>query len=193
MRESIKKALSAAGLIISGLLVVGGGVAAAESGAVADPAAEVSAQALPGGPWGTLTVYTDSGIPIAQASGTWQGYREDQNRGSRMQDWMQYRDPANSDSNGAYVDHDWYFNSNQCYVSSYSTSGGGIACSQGWWGAGSYDSMDRAGDSNWKYWEAWRAIDPTGTSGRGAMRACVDFSWATDPCSAAILRGNVNY
>src|SRR5215216_1548257 len=80
------------------------------------------AVALPGGDWassGSPLTLTYRGQNTSAAYGSWQGYREDQGRGSRVQDWSAHRMPGvpgwpNTD--GAYVRHAWYDNANRCYV-----------------------------------------------------------------------------
>lgn len=155
--------------------------------------APAAAQALPGGNWASssdpLVVKTSSGIPIGYAYGTWQGVREDQGRGTRMQDWSAHRDPANTNERGAYVPHHWWFNKNSCYITSFSDSGGSIGCSEGWWKTGTTETP-RA-KLSWAYYETWKGLDPAGSSGRGQMYVCHDYAWATDPCSSGYyLRGN---
>jgi hypothetical protein len=102
---------------------------------------------------------------------------------------MAYRDPANTNERGAYVPHHWWFNKNNCYITSFSEAGVGGECSTGWWKTDTYDSMTRA-KTSWVYWEAWRGLDPAGSSGRGQMYVCHDYAWASDPCSGSYyLRG----
>src|SRR5690349_18478811 len=155
------------------------------------------AHALPGGNWASSTspLYVNSsgyGGTVSAAYGTFQGYREDQNRGSRIQDWSAHRDPnGNTSERGAYVNHAWYFDGNNCYVTSLSDSGGSIGCSTGWWSQGTTHTPDTESKS-WQYYETWHVIDPTGSSGRAGMSACFDRVLASDYCSGTIYRG-ANY
>lgn len=146
------------------------------------------ATALPGGQWGSGTSPLHYGT-ISEAWGVWQGYREDQNRGSRIQDWSAHRSPSGpSADRGAYVKTDWWFNTNRCYLTSFSEAGGSIACSQGWWKTGQ-STTGRTESQSWQYYDSWSPIDMGGESGKGAMFACYDRAWAPDSCSSFIARG----
>jgi hypothetical protein len=181
--------LGAAGIVFgaAGASWAAGAAGDGPGGVPTEP--RVSAQLLPGGPWPehSYTHYTST----VYQRGTFQGYREDQNRGSRIQSEVAFKEVGfKSDVHGAYMAVAWYSNANRCYVTSYSSAGGSISCSQGWWGDGTYETGRTISDS-YVYWEVWNALDPAGDSGRGSFRGCLDISLATDKCTASILRGSV--
>jgi hypothetical protein len=153
------------------------------------------AQALPGGPWASASepqaVNFAGWRPVGYSYGNWQGYREDQGRGSRIQDWSASRAVSgyNGGDRGAFTQHTWYSNGNYCYVNSFSNAGGGVACQTGWHKKGSNNSGSNA-SSSWKYWETWGGVDPTGNSGRGQMKTCWNVVSAPDSCAGgSYLRG----
>ena len=158
------------------------------------------AAALPGGQWASRTApatakaYT---YTAAAAYGTWQGYRNDQGRGDRMQGSSYHRDPARYNGGpGAYVQYNWYWNGADCYVSSFSVSkdGAGIgrSCDDGRWSGDGKTETGRTQSTNWQYWETWKNLNPKASSGRAQIRTCFDFTLQTDPCSGSYLRG-ANY
>lgn len=154
-----------------------------------------SASAFPGGPWASSSAplknyYYDQ--YTGAAYGVWQGYRENQDRGSRVQDGSYHRYP-NPDTKysdrGSYVHTTWYTNGSYCYLSSFSNSGGSVACSSGWHGSGSVDTGSTKSKS-WQYWESWDRADPTANSGRGKMQVCEDLvSWPNNCSTAYFVRG----
>jgi hypothetical protein len=155
-----------------------------------------AAQALPGGPWASssspLAVSFAGWKPAGYSYGTWQGYREDQGRGSRIQDWSASRAVSgyNGGDRGAYTKHSWYWDGSFCYVASFSDAGGSIGCSSGWHADGSNNSGSNA-SSTWKYWETWKGVSPEGNSGRGKMQTCWNVVSAPDTCSGPyFLRGS---
>lgn len=152
-----------------------------------------AAQALPGGPWASytapLTAYT-AGVPAAAAFGTFQGYREDQGRGSRVQNGSYHREPVHIYSaHGAFVNHHWYTNGAYCYVSSLSTQSASVACQTGWHDTGQENRTGNNSTPSWQYWETWRPADPTANSMRARIFTCDDIPWQSDPCSPSIIRG----
>lgn len=154
-----------------------------------------AAQALPGGPWASssspLSVSFAGWKPVGYSYGTWQGYREDQGRGSRIQDWSASRAVSgyNGGDRGTYTQHSWYWDGTFCYLNSFSESGAGVGCMSGWHGDGSSNSGSN-NTSTWKYWETWKGINPSGNSGRGMMKTCWNVAYAPDSCSSAyFLRG----
>jgi hypothetical protein len=163
-------------------------IGAGGGGAPAEPG--FSIQTLPGGPWPEhwYTHYTST----VYQKGTFQGYREDQNRGSRIQSEVAFKEVGfKSDVRGAYMAINWYANTNRCYYSAYDVSSGipvGVNCSTGWWGDGYYETQRTTSDSYW-YWEVWNPVDPLASSGRGSFKGCLDIAAATDKCTASILRG----
>lgn len=169
--------------------VVGGAGAAAAVGVGAGVA-----QALPGGPWASrsapLLVNYAGWKPAAYSYGVWQGVREDQGRGSRIQDWSASK-TRQTYNRGGYTKHSWYWNGSYCYVSSFSSSGASVGCGSGWHGDGSTNSGSNNSTTTWKYWETWKRLDPEGESGRGKMQTCFNVVWAPDTCSGAyFLRGS---
>src|SRR4051794_22210856 len=97
------------------------------------------AQALPGGPWAsqssplTASYCGNSCYTAAAAYGTFQGYREDQGRGSRIQNSSFHREPTHiSGAHGAFVNHHWYSDGDYCYLTSFSDSGASVSCQSGW-------------------------------------------------------------
>ena len=123
-------------------------------------------------------------------TGTMQGYREDQNRGSRIQANVSFKETGyKSDSRGAYEHVDWYYNGNKCYVTSFSDTGGSIGCSSGWWGNGSTDT-DRTHSTSYVSWAVWNKVNASGDSGRGLFKAALDIANASDKYTAGILRGS---
>lgn len=154
-----------------------------------------AAQALPGGPWASssspLTAST-GGQTVAAAYGTWQGYREDQNRGSRIQDYSLHRQPQSSGDRGAFVNHHWYTDGYNCYVSSFSDAGASVNCQNGWHDTGSETRTGNTTSTSWQGWETWKAVDATASSMRAQEFTCQDVAYASDPCSAKLLRG-ANY
>ena len=169
------------------LAVVAGCTAALSLGAGA-------AQALPGGPWASssspLTVNYAGWTPAAYSYGQWQGTREDQGRGSRIQDWSASKTRSTYDR-GGYTKHSWYWDGSYCYVSSFSESGGSVACTSGWHADGSANSGSNNSTTTWAYWETWQGLDPEGNSGRGKMQTCFNVVAAPDSCSGAyFLRGS---
>lgn len=152
-----------------------------------------AAQALPGGPWASssapLTAYT-SGFPAAAAYGTFQGYREDQGRGSRIQNAAWFREPIHvQTAHGAFVNHHWYTNGAFCYVSSLSSSSASVACTSGWHDTGNENRTGTNSTTSWRYQETWKAVDPTANSMRARIFTCDDIPWQSDPCSPSIVRG----
>lgn len=149
------------------------------------------AQALPGGPWppsGYLTFSWAGWSPVGYGYGTWQGVREDQNRGSRVQDWSATKTRV-TNHRGTYVHHNWFANTNNCYMTSFESPG--FACSTGWFGSGSGNSGSNNSTTTWMYWENWDALDPKGSSARGQMSLCVNTISAPDPCSTvSYIRGS---
>lgn len=150
------------------------------------------ASALPGGPWASssspLKVNYAGWKPVGYVYGKWQGYREDQGRGSRVQDWSAGK-TRNTYNRGVYTRHNWYWNGSYCYVSSFSDSGGGVSCASGWHADGATNSKSN-NTKSWKYYETWYSADPQADSARGKMRACFNVKYSPDPCSSAyFLRG----
>ncbi len=154
-----------------------------------------AAQALPGGPWASSSspmyvVGTASGKDGA-GYGSFQGVREDQGRGSRIQNASSHRhlrnDLGGGDA-GTYVKNTWYANKTDCYVTSFSNSGGSIGCSTGWWGDG-YNDTGSTKSSSWHYWETWKQLDARGSSMRDKIQVCENISLWPDFCSSYYLRG----
>lgn len=154
-----------------------------------------AANAFPGGPWASSSAplknyYHDQ--YVGAAYGAWQGYREDQGRGSRVQDVSYHRQPVpdSYSSRGAYVHTSWYTNGAYCYVSSWSDSGSSVACSSGWHGNGSTDTGSTK-SRYWQAWESWNRADPTAESGRGQMQVCEDLvDWPNNCSTAYFIRGS---
>lgn len=179
LRWNLIKGLVAAGWLSAGVVVLA-------------PAAN----AFPGGPWASASAplknyYHDQ--YTGAAYGVWQGYREDQGRGSRVQDASWHRMPqldTEYNDRGSYVHHDWYTNGGYCYVSSYSDAGAGVNCQNGWHPAGSTNTGSTQSKS-WQYWETWDGADPTANSGRGKMRVCENLVAWPDNCSTSyFIRGS---
>lgn len=176
MKMSVKRAAIIAGaMLVTSVLGVG------------------VAQALPGGPWASasapLTAY-ESGKPAAAAYGTFQGYREDQGRGSRIQNASWHREPVHVYSaHGAFVNHHWYTNGAYCYLSSLSTSSASVACNNGWHDTGRENRTATNSTVYWRYQETWQGIDATADSMRARIFTCDDIPWQSDPCSPSIYRG----
>jgi hypothetical protein len=155
-----------------------------------------AAQALPGGPWASSSSplkVVGGGSRVDGASyGYWQGYREDQGRGSRVQNGSYHRhilDDVGGGDGGTYVKNSWYANKNHCYVSSWSDSGGSIGCSSGWWGIGKTQTGTTK-SASWQYWEAWKGADVEANSMRDKIQTCENINLWPDICSAAyFLRG----
>lgn len=159
-----------------------------------------SATALPGGPWASrsvpATAVTYAYIGAA-GYGTWQGVRNDQGRGDRMQGASSHRDPSGYNGGpGAYVRYNWFWNGTDCYVSSFSVSkasvGIGRSCDDGRWSGAGKTETGRTQSKTWQYWETWKNLSPKASSGRAQIRTCYDFTLQTDPCSGSYLRG-ANY
>ncbi len=171
------------------------GVAVAGLGSMAGflSAGALPAAALPGGPWASsgspLSVNYAGWKPAGYVYGSWQGYREDEGRGSRVQDWSAGKTRSTYDA-GTYTKHSWYWNGSYCYVSSWSDSGGGASCTSGWHADGSTNSVSN-NTTSWKYYETWYGADPAADSARGKMQACFNVKFAPDSCSSAyLLRGS---
>lgn len=155
-----------------------------------------TAEALPGGPWASssspLAVDFAGWKPAGFSYGVWQGYREDQGRGSRIQDSSASRAVSGYDGGdrGAYTKHSWYWNGSYCYVNTFSNSGSGIGCTAGWHSGGSADSGSN-NTASYQFWETWAGVDPNADSGRGQMKTCWNVAHAPDTCSSgSYLRGS---
>lgn len=152
-----------------------------------------SAGALPGGKWASAKKPLNNsyrGVKVGSSHGNWQGYREDQGRGSRVQNstYRKLTGRAEIKSRGTYVKHEWYFNANRCYVTSFKSAG--IGCGTGWWESG-HTNTSSTKSKKWKYAQTWRRIDPKGESARGKMHTCEDLVFWPNNCSKAyFLRGS---
>ena len=155
-----------------------------------------AAAALPGGPWASssspLLVKGGGGYQDGAAYGTWQGLREDQGRGSRVQNSSFHRhlhDDVGGGDTGTYLRIEWSANKNNCYVTSWSSAGATIGCSSGWWGTGSTNTGSTK-SASWQYWEEWKSLDPAGSSMRSVIKVCENINAWPDICSSAyFLRG----
>lgn len=178
IRRSSRKVLVVSGLFMAGLAALA-------------PAA----QALPGGSWASpsspASLVVNGNWKLGEAYGTFQGVREDQGRGTRIQSASAHRhildDPGGGDA-GTYVKNTWYSNSNNCYVTSFSETGGGVGCSTGWWDDG-YKDTKSTKSSSWQYWETWKQLDPKGSSMRDKLQVCENMRLWPDSCSTYYLRG----
>ncbi|GMA23415.1 hypothetical protein GCM10025864_11740 [Luteimicrobium album] len=128
--------------------------------------------------------------PAAYSYGTWQGTREDQGRGSRIQDWSADKTRSTYDR-GGYTRENWYWNGSYCYVSSFSSAGAGASCVSGWHPDGHTNSGSNNSTTTWQYWEDWIGLDPEGNSGRAKIQTCFNVKAAPDSCSSTYyLRGS---
>lgn len=143
------------------------------------------ANAIPGGPWASssspLTVDYAGWTPVGSVYGTWQGYREDEGRGSRVQDSSAAK-TRNTYEAGMYTKHTWYWDGSYCYISSYSNGGVSAACTTGWHQDGTTNSVSN-NTTTYKYSETWYSADPEALSARGKMQACFNVKLAPDKCS----------
>lgn len=180
-------------LVLTATTVVGflfGGTSAALAGqsevGSGPTAGSYHTSALPGGSYPKRSA--SHGGARVDERGTFQGYREDQGRGSRLQFLTEFREAGtDSDVRGAYNQSDWYVNGNRCYISSYDSPG--VNCSSGWW----YDAQeqtDRKKSNSYVAYDVWWYLDPTGSSGRASIKGCLDVAYQSDKCTSSILRGS---
>lgn len=142
---------------------------------------------LPGGTW-TEQCYQHE-TSTACHRGTFQGYREDQNRGSRLQASVGFKEVGwKSDVRGAFAEVQWWSHSNNCYTVNFADPT--IACSVGWWRSGFPSRTGNTVSDTYVFWDMWWNLDPGGSSGRGQFYACLDIAWGFDKCTAYVLRGS---
>jgi hypothetical protein len=163
------------------------GAGTAPSGAESGSGTPRGINVLPGGAWTEQSAA--NGSSTVYQKGTFQGYREDQNRGSRLQAAVQFKEVGSkSDIRGAFAEVQWWSHSNNCYITSYSSPG--ISCSTGWWLSGSPVQTDRTVSDSYVSWDMWWNLDPAGSSGRGQFKGCLDVAFGFDTCTASVLRGS---
>lgn len=168
-------------------LAVAGGLTTAVFGFVG------VADALPGADWASasapLKVNYAGWKPAGYSYGIWQGVRDDQGRGDRLQDWSASK-TRQTYNRGTYTKHSWYWNGSYCYLASFSEAGVSIGCGSGWHSAGATNSRSN-NSTTWKYWETWKGLSATGNSGRAKLQTCFNVKAAPDTCSSgSFLRGS---
>lgn len=151
--------------------------------------------AIGGGAWYTSTAplqVSNGGGVAGQTYGTFKGYSESQTLGSILsnQSYHRARNTSANYKNGAYVQNDWSSNGYNCYVSSYSESGGSVSCQNGWSGTkATTKTPNNTSTTTWSNRTSSWKIDGTGSSGRTAIKVCIDISLASDPCGGPVWRG----